>query len=124
MHHRVKLMKHVAGSAMKLVILLVVLAIGIPPLQAGYADITAGQNPAHHMQHQDDESHPCCNGTTIDLQQNCCGVMLCGSCGTNVSVFPGLPKCTVIRDHGLAPTGTSGMMSSSHSPPLFRPPIS
>jgi len=112
---------------MKLMTLILVLAMGFPPLQAGYCDMDSGAVSPNQMMahdHGDAPDHGCCDPGRPDSQDNCGGEMLCGACGISVSTLPVIYNVQRTALHLPALNFSSGEITPSHSPPLYRPPIS
>jgi len=117
---------------MKLLILILVLAISVQPLQAGFCDMDMEKNqePSHHMgqmdqmDQSDQDSHDCCDSDNSDSQEGCDGDMQCGFCFANVSAFPSMIKVNVSWVHQYSLDFSSEFILPSHSSPPFRPPIS
>jgi hypothetical protein len=113
------------GSLMKFIVLLLVLAIMLPPVQAGSCDVETGQaTTSHQMQATDDGEHKCCDSEQAESPHGCSSDMLCGFCSASTSSIPDTPRYSVIWQHHYSRNTSSGAVASSHSSPLFRPPIS
>jgi len=118
---------HRFGLPMKWITLILVFVIGFPPLQAGYCDMPSGHDASHQMiahDHQGSPGHKCCEPEQPDSQQNCGGDMMCGSCGVTASSIPVVCGVLIAATHAPSPDISSGLITPSHSPPLYRPPIS
>jgi hypothetical protein len=111
-------------SVMKFVVLLLVLAIMIPPVQAGGCDVETGQTSAHQMQATDNGDRTCCDSGQTESPQGCSSDMLCGFCSASTSSIPATPRFSMIWQHHYSRNTSSGAVAPSHSSPLFRPPIS
>ena len=116
---------------MKLWILILVLAIIAPPVQAGSCAMGGekSQETMHHMDgmemdHSDHERHPCCESDESDPADECDGNMNCGPCFVAVSMVSTLARVSAEFLHQAAPAVTSGVILPSHTSPPFKPPIS
>jgi len=123
---------------MKLLILFLVLAISIQPLQAGSCDMEMGKNQpgqnqmSHEMDHEMDRKmdhsgrggHDCCKTDGTDSPHGCDNTMNCGFCFVPASALPGIPKLALTWEHNYSLDFTTGLVLPSHSSPPFRPPIS
>ena len=110
---------------MKFLILILVLAISIQPLQAGPCDMDMekSQETSHHMKNSDDGNHDCCDSDDSDSQSGCESSMHCGPCH---AFFSALPSAYKFNSSGVThcPSElTSNVEFPSHSAPPFRPPI-
>jgi hypothetical protein len=113
---------------MKFLILFLILAISIQPLQAGVCDMDMeqGQEASHHMQAPDEGDHDCCDSEDSDgsdSQPNCGSLMHCGSCNASFSTLPDIYRFNASWVIQYSPALSSDALPPSHSTPLFRPPI-
>jgi hypothetical protein len=108
---------------MKFMILFLILAISIQPLQAGFCDMEAGQDITHNMEHADDGNHDCCDSDDSGSLTECESMMHCGSCHAAYSSLPTIYKFNAgwVTHYFLG--SSSGGVFPSHSAPPFRPPI-
>lgn len=108
---------------MKFLILFLVLAISIQPLQAGVCDMETSQDVSHQMDRSDDGDHDCCDSDDSGSEPGCGNMMHCGFCSATFSTLPGIYKFNA----GWATRYSTGLISGfvfpSHSAPPFRPPI-
>ena len=114
-------------SVMKLLILFLVLAISIQPLQAGFCDMDMekDQEMSHHMDSSTKDGHDCCDTKASDQQQDGCGdEMNCGSCLSVASALLGMTKASPTWDKQHLQGFASGALLPSHSSLPLRPPIS
>jgi len=111
---------------MKFVTLFLVLMISIQPFQAGYCDMEAGKAAPHHMQKMqtDDGGHKCCKPGQPETGHGCPGDMLCGFCNAPVSTLQALNLAPVAILRLRSMSSAQDAIAPSHSPPLYRPPIS
>ena len=108
---------------MKFLILFLVLAISIQPLQAGFCDMEASQDVSHQMQASDDGNHDCCDSDDPGSQSGCGSLMHCGFCMTSFSALPRSYEFNPVWVTHYSPGLPSEVVFPSHSAPPFRPPI-
>lgn len=122
---------------MKVLILFLVLAISIQPLQAGSCAVDMGKAPQgqhqtshkmdHEMDHEMDHSggggHDCCKTDGADSPHGCDNTMNCGFCFVHASALPSVMKLALTWEHNYSVDFTTGLVLPSHSSPPFRPPI-
>jgi hypothetical protein len=114
---------------MKTLVLFLIITISIQPVQAGFCDMESGQSAAHHqdashdMESGHDEGGPCCDSAQPESTQDCDSDMQCGFCAAGVSAVFATQKVDLM--HLIHNSGhlSSGVVTSSHSHPPFRPPI-
>jgi hypothetical protein len=116
---------------MKFWVLILVLAISVQPLQAGFCDMNLEESPetSHQMDHSGQDpsgtgGHDCCGSDDSDSPAGCDGDMNCGPCFVSVSAIPSFTRFTTVVVRPDAPTLPSGVVLPSHTAPPFRPPIS
>ena len=112
-------------KSMKFLILILVLAISIQPLQAGFCDMDMekSQETSHHMERSDDGNHDCCDSDDSDSQSGCESSMHCGPCHVFFSTLPSIYKFNSSWVTRYSSELSSNVVFPSHSAPPFRPPI-
>ncbi len=115
---------------MKYLLLLLVLTISVPPLQAGHCDMEAEPTAMHHMDHEGMtdggmEDNDCCDSKQDDQQSGCDQTVQCGSsCMVLVSNISTVQNVGVVWGRDFSQSLAAGQLTPSHSHPPFRPPIS
>jgi hypothetical protein len=117
--------------AMKILVLILVLALSAQPLQAGSCDMSMEkeQETSQHMGHSgheqpENQGHDCCGSGDTDSSDGCDGNMDCGPCFVSFTAIPALVRFAAVFTHQHTPNLSSGVVLPSHSSPPFRPPIS
>jgi len=110
---------------MRILIFILVLAINIQPLQAGFCDMDMGkgQDSSHHMNHFDDENHDCCDSDDSGSQAGCEGSAHCGPCQAFFSTLPSVYQFQSSWVGRYSPELSSNVVFPNNSAPPFRPPI-
>jgi hypothetical protein len=109
---------------MRFLIIMLVLAIGAQPLQAGSCDMETDQESSHHMDQSINTGHDCCDSDKPDAPPNCDSEMHCGYCTSAVSSLPLAFRIDNGWMSAYSLNLSSGLVAPSHSSPPFRPPIS
>lgn len=113
---------------MKLLTLILILAISIQPLQAGFCAMDMEQGPPQDMAQDMDmgnsDGHGCCDPEESDSESACEGGMHCGFCTAGVSLLPEIPRLSPTWHPDYTFSLSAGTIVPSHSSPPFRPPIS
>jgi hypothetical protein len=108
----------------KLFLIIIVFAFFAQPVQSGYCDMAAQDSMTQHMQHDVDDDSDCCDDQDSDDQQPCNSAAHCGSCSTGTITLANYSNITpAITDPSALPDWPSAL-ATSHSIPLYRPPIS
>ena len=110
---------------MRLLVFILILTIGVQPLQAGSCDMEMEESPqtSHHMDMTSPQSHDCCDTKQSESTENCETGMDCGMCFVSVSAIPDIPRIYPVWNKPVYRGSSSGIMLPSHSSPPFRPPI-
>ena len=110
---------------MKFLVLFLILAISIQPLQAGICDMDMedSHETSHHMPSTDDRDHDCCDSEEPDSQTDCGNLMHCGSCHASFSALPAIPRVNAYQLIQYSPALSSDALPASPYTPLLRPPI-
>lgn len=108
---------------MKVLILFLVLAISVQPLQAGLCDMEASQDASQTMEHSDDMNHGCCDSDDSGSQPECGSMMHCGFCSATFSTLPKTHDFNPSWVTRYSPGLSSNAVLPSHSSPPLRPPI-
>jgi len=112
---------------MKFLALILVFAISLPPLQAGYCDMVVGHDGLHQVikhEHGKSTGHKCCDREQSDPKDNCGNDSICGLCSASVPAIPVIFNVRAVAVHAPAMNLPAGAIIPAHSPPLYRPPIS
>ena len=110
---------------MKVLILFLVFAIGIQPLNAGFCNLDMGKSQPgqHQMDPSDHGGHDCCKSDGSDSNDGCDNAMNCG-CFVHATAIPMVMKLVLTPEYSYSESFTTGLVLPSHSTPPFRPPIS
>jgi len=109
---------------MKSIILLLVIVIAMPPLQAGYCDLDTRHANSHQMKQHDEGDHKCCDSDRDDSSTGYDRDMACGFCYATVPAVPEvyLASSTAVQHH--SQKFLLILINSRYAPPPHRPPIS
>ena len=109
---------------MKLFLIIIVCAFFAQSVQSGYCDMAPQDSTAKHMQHDADGDTDCCDDQESEDQQTCNYSAHCGSCAAGTISFASNPNIVLAIEHSTVLPDWSSMLATSHSVPLYRPPIS
>jgi hypothetical protein len=114
----------------KTLFLIIAIILYIQPMQAGYCDMETEEPSVQQVNLHDhdsdgaDSKHDCCADETPEASSQCLDAVHCSSCPAGaISVF-GLLKITGFPQNSQPQLSIDPSLASSHSVPLYRPPIS
>ena len=109
---------------MKLFLIIIVCTFFAQSVQSGYCDMAPQDSTTTHMQHDADGDTDCCDDQESEDQQTCNYSAHCGSCMAGTIGIASNSNIVSVRvDSSVLPDWLS-LLASSHSIPLYRPPIS
>ena len=109
---------------MKYLVLILILALNIQPLQAGVCDMESEQAMTHHAaQDSGSEDDTCCAGLA-DSPVGCEHAFQCSFSTVFASLLPALSNLKLSIDNPQSGSLATSQLTPSHSSPPFRPPIS